>query len=276
MWDFTQKREPFQKFQTKWVLSQSRMEICEKFRIFFNKLVVSLSKTQKDWGVIVWQICNFWSKTQNTWDLEGWQSKLFRGNWARSEQKRGVLRALHSVTSNMGVPPGFISYYNLNFIKYLLVILVFATLAGGHKYIKEHHACPNKSGNLRHLGKVLNSDFYLCPRSNPHLRSSLINSRDFLKQTAQGRRHIKIKNQILNMADTFLDMVTDSLVPVLSGTHSIYCYSLKFWKLLLLNDIHILKDISFNTITSKIFGLFEILKGYPLKGHKWVHFGHGS
>ena len=69
----------------------------------------------------------------------------------------------------MGVPPGLISYYNLNFIKYILVILVFATLAGGHKYIKEHHACQNKSGNLRHSAKVLNSDFDLCPRLKPYL-----------------------------------------------------------------------------------------------------------
>ena len=93
----------------------------------------------------------------------------------------------------MGVPPWFILYYNLNFIKYLLVILVFATLAGGHKYIKEHHVCPNRGGNLRPSAKVLNSDFYLCPRPNPHLRSSLIDLRDLLTQTAQGRRHTKSK-----------------------------------------------------------------------------------
>ena len=62
---------------------------------------------------------------------------MFRDNWARSEQKKGVLRALHSVhvPSNMGVPSGFVPYYNLNFIKYLLVIFIFATLAGGHKCI---------------------------------------------------------------------------------------------------------------------------------------------
>ena len=37
----------------------------------------------------------------------------------------------------MEVSPGFISYYNLNFIKYSLVISIFATIAGEHKCIKD-------------------------------------------------------------------------------------------------------------------------------------------
>ena len=76
---------------------------------------------------------------------------------------RGVSRkrrALHSLPTNMGVPTVFISYYNLNFIKYLLVMSIFSTLAGGHKCINEQHACSNKSGNLLHSAKVLNSDFF--------------------------------------------------------------------------------------------------------------------
>ena len=93
----------------------------------------------------------------------------------------------------MGVPPGFISNYNLIFIKYLLVILIFATLAGGHKCIKEHPECPNKSGNPWPSAKVLNSDLYLCPHSKPHLHNCLIDLQDFLTQTAQGRRHTKSK-----------------------------------------------------------------------------------
>ena len=44
----------------------------------------------------------------------------------RMSRKGRVLRALHSVPLNMGVV-----YNNLNFNKYLLVISIFATLAGG-------------------------------------------------------------------------------------------------------------------------------------------------
>ena len=61
MWYFTQKREPFQKFKTKWVLSQSRMEICEKFRIFLKTNLLFLYQKIKNIGVTVWQIYNFWS-----------------------------------------------------------------------------------------------------------------------------------------------------------------------------------------------------------------------
>ena len=107
----------------------------------------------------------------------------------RSEYKKGVLRALHRVPSNMGVPPGLISNHNLSFIKYLLVIPIFAILVGGHKCIKVHLECPNKSGNPQHSAKVLNFDFYLCPHSKPHLHNCLIGLKDFLSQTAQGRRH---------------------------------------------------------------------------------------
>ena len=74
--------------------------------------------------------------------------------------------------------------------------------------------------NQWHPAKVLNSEFYLYPRSKPNLQSCLIDSQDFLTQTAQGSRHIKAKNKIVNMVDTFSGMASDSPVPVLSGTHS--------------------------------------------------------
>ena len=163
------------------------MEICEKFCVFWTNLLFVIKKI----AVIVWQICSFWSKTQNTWD-GGWQSKLFRGNWTRSEQKRGVLIALYSVPSNMGVHSGFISYYNLNFIKYL-VISIFATLAGGDKCIKEQDACSNKSGNPRHSAKSSKFWFLFESTFKPHLQNSLIDLRQFLTQTAKGKRHIKSK-----------------------------------------------------------------------------------
>ena len=73
--------------------------------------------------------------------------------------------------------PGFISYYNLNFAKYHLVISIFATFAGGHKCIKERQACPNKNGKSTALSKSSNSEFHLCPRSKPHLQNSLIDLR---------------------------------------------------------------------------------------------------
>ena len=165
-----------------------------KVLYFMNKLVIFYQKI-KDIGVIVWQICKVWSKTQNSWDW--WVTVIFfRGNWARSEQKKGVLRALHSIPSNMGVPPGFILSYNLNFIKYLLVILIFSTPASRHKCIKEQHACSNKSGNPGHSAEVLNSDFHLCLYWKPHLQNIWIDLRDFLTQTAKGRRHIESKIQL--------------------------------------------------------------------------------
>ena len=38
----------------------------------------------------------------------GWQSKILKSFWAKSELKKGVLGALHRLPSNMGVspPPG--------------------------------------------------------------------------------------------------------------------------------------------------------------------------
>ena len=48
---------------------------------------------------------------------------------------------------------------------------MFARPAGGHKCIKEHLECPNKSENQRHPAKVLNSDFYLCPEDILFLRA---------------------------------------------------------------------------------------------------------
>ena len=118
--------------------------------------------------------------------------QTFQGNWARSEHKREVLRALSTFECG-SAHARFISNYNLNFIKYLLLISIFVTFAGGHKCIKEHLEYPKKSGNPRHSAKVLNSDFYLCPHSKPHLHNFLIDFKDFLTQTAQGRRHTKSK-----------------------------------------------------------------------------------
>ena len=151
------KRGSFQIFQTKCVLSQVSMEICEKFCIFWINFWFFLIKKI---GVIVRDKFATFDQKLETNGIIGWRSKLFRGNWARSEHKKGVWRALHSVPSNMGVHPGFISNYNLNFTKYLSAISIFATLAGGHKCIKEYLECPNKSGNPRHSAKVLNSDVY--------------------------------------------------------------------------------------------------------------------
>ena len=102
--------------------------------VYFEQICIFFIQKIKNIGVIVLLICNFWSKTQNTWDL--WATdQTFWGSWARNERKKGIIRASHSVPTNMGVPSGFISNYNLNFIKYLLVISSFATFAGGHRSI---------------------------------------------------------------------------------------------------------------------------------------------
>ena len=55
----------------------------------------------------------------------------------------------------------------------------------------------------------------------------LIDSKDFLTQTAQGIEDILSQKKIVNMAGT-LDMAADSPVPVLSGTHSTY-FLFYFW-----------------------------------------------
>ena len=45
---------------------------------------------------------------------------------------------------------------------------------------------------------------------------------DFLTYlVSSGRRHIRSKNKIVNMANTFLDMIADFHVPVLAGTHTV-------------------------------------------------------
>ena len=61
--------------------------------------------------------------------------------------------------------------------------------------------------NQQHSAKVLNSEFYLCPRLKSQLQNYLIDLQDFLTQTA-------------HMEDTFLNMAAESAVPVPSGTHS--------------------------------------------------------
>ena len=94
------------------------------------------------------------------------------------------------VMAKVSSPYLFKSYYNL---KNLSVILIFETPAGGNKCINEHLKCPNRSRNQRYPAKVLNHDFDLCPRSKPHVQNCLIDSKDFLTQTAQDRRHIKSK-----------------------------------------------------------------------------------
>ena len=139
------------KFQTKCALSQIWMEICEKYRIFVQTFYFFIQN--KTNGVIGWQICQFWSKTQSTLDL-GWHSKNFGGRCVRSEMKEGVLKTLHSIPSNMGVlPPGSNYIIILIVLKDLWVILIFATPAGGHKCIKEHLECSCKSGNQQHPRK---------------------------------------------------------------------------------------------------------------------------
>ena len=85
------------------------------------------------------------------------------------------------------------SYCNLNCIKDLSVTLNFARPAGKHKCIKEHLECPNKSGNQDTQLK-----FYILIFICDHIQSHIFktcsidsSSRDFLTQTAQGRRHIR-------------------------------------------------------------------------------------
>ena len=56
---------------------------------------------------------------------------------------------------------------------------------GTRKCIKEHLECPNESVNQWHPAKVLNSDCYLCPLSKLLLQNCLIDSKDFLTQTAK-------------------------------------------------------------------------------------------
>ena len=46
---------------------------------------------------------------------------------------------------------------------------------------------------MRAQTKILNFELYMCPRSKPHLQNNLIDLRDFLTQTAQGRKHTKSK-----------------------------------------------------------------------------------
>ena len=130
----------------------------------------------------MWQISNHWSKNQKkkkniiTHGIFGWQSKPFRGNFARSEQKREVFRILHTVPWNIRVSLG--SYH-----------IKISILSNTYKWNR----------------------FYFCPRSKPHLQNCLIGLKDFLTQTAQGRRHTESKNKIVNIADTFFDLAADSL-----------------------------------------------------------------
>ena len=122
-WDFTQKR----------VLSKnSKQNVFAnlwKISYFLNKLVIFYQKIKS-----IESLCNnlvIFHLKLKTYVIFGRQKKRFRGEWVRSEQKRGVLRTPPSVPSNMGMSPGSISYYSLNFIEYLSVISIFATLAGG-------------------------------------------------------------------------------------------------------------------------------------------------
>ena len=175
------------------------MEICEKFCILRTNLSFFYPKKSKTLGSLCDEFVTFDQKLIEPHGIFVWQSKLFRANWVRSEHKKGVLRALHSIPLNMGVPHGFISWITiLILLNIYLVISMFATLAGGHMCIKEHLECPNKSAILQHSAKVLISDFNLCPHSKPHLHNCLIDLQDFLTQTAQGRRHTtsKIKSWI--------------------------------------------------------------------------------
>ena len=165
-----------------------------KVSYFLNKLIIFSLKKKKNMGSLGNKFVNFDQKLNLKHNGSFGDRTKFLGvlGWGVS-WKKGVLRILHSVSSNMGVPTGFKLYYNPNCIKVLWVILIFATPAGGHECTTEHLECPSKSGNQRHSAKVLNSDFYLCPRSKPHLQNCLIDSKDFLTQTAQGRKHIKSK-----------------------------------------------------------------------------------
>ena len=98
------------------------------------------------------------------------------------------------VMATVSSPNLFRSYYNLNCFKDLSVMLIFATPSGGNICIK--HTILSAQTKVEISGiqqKVLNSDFYLRSRSKPHLQNCLIDSKGFLTQTAQDKRHNKSK-----------------------------------------------------------------------------------
>ena len=126
--------------------------------------------------------CRWFRKIPHDGSLKAYE--LYKP-WDTNSIRFGVVKA------KVSSPYLFKSYNNLNCIKDLSVMLIFTTPAGGHKCIKEHLECPNKCGHRRLPAIVLNSYFYLCLHSKQHLQNCLIDSKDFLTQTAQGRRHIK-------------------------------------------------------------------------------------
>ena len=125
------------------------------------------------------------------------------------------------VMAKVSSPYLFKSYYNCKFcITNRSVTLIFATSTGGHKCIKKHLECTNKTWKSLVPAKVLNSEFYLCPCSKRHLQNCL-NQKIFLYKL------LKVED-MLNQKQNGSHMTTDCPGPVLSGTHSTLCKSTNF------------------------------------------------
>ena len=132
------------------------------------------------------------------------------------------------------------SYYNVNCIRDLSLILIFATPAGGHKCTKEHLGCPNRSGIQWRPAKALNFDFDFVSMFKATSSKKFDWFKRFLTQTVQGRR--RIKDKILNMADTFLDMAAIPTYPFFLG-NKVEVISVRFHSALLLVQIGSFVDL---------------------------------
>ena len=102
------KRGSFHKFQTKCVLLQIWMEISDLWKVsyFLTNLLFLFNQKIKIIGVIVWQICNFWSKYMGSWWVTEQTFDGVFGRWV--SRKRGFYiaylriwecpRGLHHIT----------------------------------------------------------------------------------------------------------------------------------------------------------------------------------
>ena len=82
------------KFQTKYVLSQIWMKICEKFRIFWTNLSFS-HKKKKNMALLGNKFVNFDQKLNFLWNTVDFfhdRAKFLRGRWVTSELKKNGLK----------------------------------------------------------------------------------------------------------------------------------------------------------------------------------------
>ena len=122
--------------------------------------------------------------------LEMEDFKHYELHKAVERNKNGV----DPVMANVSFPYLFKTYYNLNCFKDLLKIDFCNTYWWTQVHILRNiWSAQKKLGNQRYPVKVINSDFNLRLRSKPHLQNCLTDSKDFLTQTAQGRKDVKIK-----------------------------------------------------------------------------------